>query len=153
MPTKASDIMNTKPATCLPDTSIETLSQRFADEKINGLLVLDDNDCLLGVVTASDLVEQERGLHMPTAIALFDMVIPLGEARFEAELKRLRAMNAADLMATGVQCIAPNTTLANIAELMGDEHIHFLPVVDDDNIVGVVSRQDVMRSLTQKLCT
>ncbi len=147
----AADIMNPNPPYCEADTPIATLAARFNDEAISGVLVVDEERRLLGVVTESDLVDRQASLHIPTALAIFDMVIPLGEQRFEREVERLKAMTAADLLEALPKTITPDTSLDAIASLMEDAHIHHLPVVDDDNtIVGMVTKRELIRALAAR---
>jgi len=140
----ARDVMNDQPPFCSVETPIREIAQRFADESLTGLLVVDEEQRLMGVITEEDLIDQQRQLHMPTAIALFDMVIPLGEGRFERELQRLQALTAADLMVRDVQTVAPNTEVSAIASLMSDKDVHHLPVLDGDAVIGLISRHDLI---------
>ncbi|RMH52836.1 MAG: CBS domain-containing protein [Zetaproteobacteria bacterium] len=147
----AAEIMNRQPPCCRADTPISTLAVRFSEEGITGVLVVDEEQRLLGVVTESDLVDRQASLHIPTALAIFDMVIPLGAQRFEREIARLRAMTAGDLIEHPPRTIAPEATLDEIAALMEDADIHHLPVVDGDNfVVGMVTKRELIRALAAR---
>jgi len=148
---KARDMMNTDVPFCESETPIQSLSKRFVDESITGVLVVDEEKHLLGVVTESDLIEQQGKLHIPTAITLFDMVIPLGEEKFEHELQRMQAMVAGDLMVTDIQTIDVEDDLSRIATLMSETHMHHVPVVEDDIVVGLITSHDVMKALAGRL--
>ncbi len=143
----ASDIMNATPPHCHMDTSVDAIVRRFAAEDISGMLVVDDDQRLLGVITESDLIDQQRNLHVPTAIALFDMVIPLGEAKFEQELSNMQAMTVGDLVQVDVVTVTVDQDLNDIASIMGDKHIHHLPVLDGDAMVGLICKHDVIKAL------
>jgi len=145
----AQDIMNTDPPHCGLGTTIQEIARRFSEEDISGMLILDDDGRLMGVVTETDLIEQQQNLHIPTAISIFDMVIPLGESRFERELERLQAMTAADLGLRLVKSVTPKTGLNEIASLMTDAKVHHLPVVEGDTVVGLISKHDVIAALVK----
>ena len=147
---KAHDIMNTEPAYCSVDTPLSEISKRFADEGISGLLVVDDDKRLLGVLTESDLIDQQARLHVPTAIAIFDMVIPLGEGRFERELERMQALTAGDLMSGPATTVGVDAPLNDIAALMNEAEVHCLPVVSGGSIEGVITQHDVIRALARR---
>jgi len=148
---KAADIMNNNPPYCEAETAIGTLISRFSDKSISGILVVDSERRLLGVITESDLIDRQASLHIPTALAIFDMVISLGEQRFEREVARLNAKTAGDLLDATPTTIAPDTSLEAIASLMEDSHIHHLPVVDSANIiVGMVTKRELIRALIQR---
>ena len=143
----ARDIMDTDPPYCLLDASVEEVGHRFVEEQLSGLLVVDEAKHLFGIITESDLIDQQRQLHLPTAVALFDMVIPMGEARFEEELARLQAMTAEDLAQRNVVSVNVATELSEIAAVMGDKNVHHLPVMDGEDVVGLICRHDVIRAL------
>lgn len=143
----ARDIMNSEPPCCFPGLNIHELAQRFADENITGLLVIDEDRSLVGVVTETDLIDQQKNLHVPTAVALFDMVIPMGEAQFEEELTRLKAITAGELASVDVKTVGPDIELSEIASIMGDNSVHHLPVVEGDSVVGLICKHDVIKAL------
>jgi len=146
----ARDIMNADPPHCRVDTSVDAVIAQLAETDISGLLVVDEEQRLQGVITESNLVDQQARLHLPTAIAVFDMVIPLGEGRFERELERMQALTAGDLMSSPVQTVTPDTDLNDIAATMNDSNLHYLPVVDGDTIEGVITRHDVIKALARR---
>lgn len=148
---KARDIMNVEPPYCALDASIQDISQRFSEEKISGMLVVDGDKRLLGVITESDLIDQQARLHLPTAMAVFDMVIPLGEEKFEEELSRMQAMVAENLMSMDVRTVDVNADLAEIASLMGEVDVHHLPVLEGGFVAGLISRREIIQALAGQL--
>ncbi|MFQ5581150.1 MAG: CBS domain-containing protein [Mariprofundaceae bacterium] len=148
---QAKDIMNPDPPYCSPETSLHDIANRFAENDISGMLVVDEDRHLRGIVTESDLVDQHGKLHLPTAISIFDMVISLGEQRFERELARMQALTAGDLMVTNVKTVTQNADLAEVASLMGDVRVHHLPVLDNETVVGLISKHDLINALAKKL--
>ncbi|MDQ6981910.1 MAG: CBS domain-containing protein [Mariprofundus sp.] len=143
----ARNIMDADPPYCLMDVSVDDVAKRLADENLTGMLVVDDDKHLFGLITESDLIDQQKNLHVPTAMALFDMVIPVGESRFEQELQQLQAMTAEDLARTHVVTIRVDADLGEIAAVMGDENVHHLPVMDGESVVGMISKHDVIKAL------
>ena len=143
----ARDIMDKDPPYCNLDTPIADISDRFAKENLSGLLVVDEDKRLFGVITETDLIEQEGNLHVPTAMALFDMVIPMGESRFEEELSNLQAMKAGDLIHGQVTTVNVDSDLDEISTIMIDMHVHHLPVLDGDFVVGLICKHDVIKAL------
>jgi len=143
----ARDIMDTDPPYCQLDTSLEDIARRFAEDDLTGLLVVDEDKHLFGVITESDLIDQQKKLHVPTAVALFDMVIPMGEARFEEELSHLQAMTVGDMAETDVISVHVDADLSEIAAIMGDKRVHHLPVMDGNDVVGMICKHDVIKAL------
>lgn len=84
-------------------------------------------------------------------MAIFDMVIPIGEDRFEQELERMQALTAEDLMVREVKTITPATRLDEIAGIMSEGNVHHLPVVNNDIVEGLISKHDLIKALAKKL--
>ncbi len=145
----ARDIMNEDPPYCNLDTPIADIFQRFAKEKLSGLLVVDEDKRLFGVVTETDLIEQEGNLHVPTGVALLDMVIPMGESRFEEELANMQDMKAENLIHGQVTTINADSDLDEISSIMIDMNVHHLPVLDGDFVVGLICKHDVIKALVK----
>jgi CBS domain-containing protein len=145
---KAKDIMTTEILSVSADTEIDELARLFAERNINAMPVLDDQGRLEGIVTETDLVEQNKPLHIPTVISLFDWVFYLeSEKEFKEEVKRITARKVGEICARDVETCSPETPVSEIAALMVDKAVHLLPVVEDDKVVGVVARLDVIRSM------
>lgn len=60
--TTALDIMNSEAPSCDIDTPIQEIINRFASEDISGILVVDADRRLYGIITESDLIDQQASL-------------------------------------------------------------------------------------------
>ncbi len=144
----AFDIMTKNVVTVTRGTSIRELAEIMTRHRIGSVPVVDDEGKLVGIVTESDLIEQDKSFHIPTVISLFDWVIYLeSEKKFEKELKRMTARTVGDIFTREVLTVAPDTPVSKIADIMSDKKIHSLPVIDGDNLVGIVARIDLIRSM------
>jgi len=131
-------------------TTVREMAEIFDKMGFGSLPVLDDQGNLSGIVTASDLIEQGRPLHIPTVISLFDWVIPLeSEQSLERDLRKITAQTAAELASKDVVTISPSEPVSKAADLMSSHKLHALPVVDGKRVVGMVSRIDIIRSMNR----
>ena len=145
---KAADIMTKDVKSVHQDTEIKTLSKMFVEHNFNALPVVDDDGALVGLVTQTDLVEQDKPLHIPTVISLFDWVIYLERPdSFEDEVRKVTARRVGEICSTDIVTCAPDDSVSKVASLMVDNKVHLVPVVEDDRMVGVVSRLDIIRSM------
>jgi len=145
---KAQDIMTRDPLTLRPDDDIVAAARIMIEKRINGLPVVDEAGALVGVITQSDLVAQQKTLNLPSVFTMFDGFLPLASLdRVEAEFKKITAMTVAQAMTRDPIFVAPDTPLDRIASLMADRHYHTLPVVDAGRLVGVLGKEDVIRTL------
>jgi len=142
----AKDIMDTNPEHCLLDTPIDKIITRLAERNTDYILVLDEEERLQGIITESDLIDQQANLHVPTAMTIFDMVLPIGEDKFEREISRLQALTAEELMTTNLTSVSPETTLSDLASLMSEKHIHHLPIINNQSVEGILNKHDLIRA-------
>lgn len=57
-------------------------------------------------------------------------------------------MQVKDLMKTPVLTVTSKQTAKEVAEMMHDKHIGFVPVVDDGKLVGIVTDRDICVRVT-----
>ena len=144
----AKDIMTTKVHTVTPATTVDELARLFVETGVNAMPVVDEEGVLLGLVTQTDLVEQDRPLHIPTVISIFDWVLYLeSEKDFREEVQRITARTVGEIYTPDVEACTLETSVAEIASVMTEKKVHLLPVVDEGKLVGVVARLDVIRSM------
>ena len=143
----AKDIMNTNPTHCYLETPIKQIISQLAETNDDYILVVDADDRLCGIITESDLIEQQANLHIPTAMTIFDMVLPLGVERFEREINRLQAITAEDLMVRDLKTVSPDATIGDLATIMSESHIHHLPVINGQTVEGILNKHDLIRAL------
>jgi CBS domain-containing protein len=142
------DIMTKELITVKKETTVRELAELFVTKRISSLPVTDGNGKLIGIVTESDLVEQSKSLHLPTVISLFDWVIYLEtEKSLEKELQKMGGRTVEDIYQPDPVSIKSGASLSEAADLMSNRHINSIPVLDDGNLVGIVARIDIIRTL------
>ncbi|MDD2852898.1 MAG: CBS domain-containing protein [Desulfuromonadaceae bacterium] len=144
------DIMTKTVISIKEDTTVREMATIFDTRNIGTLPIVDDMGNLTGIVTASDLVEQDRPLHMPTVISIFDWIIPLGgEEALQRELNKITAQTASELASRDFVSVAPSDSVSGVAEVMSNRKLHAIPVVEGKKLVGMVSRIDIIRSMNR----
>ena len=109
--------------------SISIARQLMAKHRINQLPVLD-NDVLVGIVTDRDLRDA-----YPTS-----MMIDRGEAidRFAD------SVTVEEVMSHDVFTVRPDTPLKKAVGLLRRHRIGSLPVIKNKNLVGIITRSDIL---------
>lgn len=145
----ARDIMTRRVHSVTRATPIQELARSFAEKQVSGFPVLDEGGRLEGVVTESDLIHQNRRLHIPTAIALLDSVIVLGSSRrLEEEIRRMSATRVEEIMTRHPVTVLEDTPVPEVARLMADRHVHTIPVLDAEGaLAGIIGKRDVIRAM------
>lgn len=147
---KAKDIMTRNVHTVSTDTEVEELARLFVETGVSAMPVLDAQGMLQGIVTETDLVEQNKPLHIPTVISIFDWVLYLeSEKDFREQVQKMTARKVGEIATREVVTCTPETPVAEIAALMVDHKAHLIPVVEGGKVVGVVARLDIIRAMGQ----
>jgi CBS domain-containing protein len=145
---KAKDIMSRTVHSVKLDTAVEELARLFVEKGVSAMPVLDREGKLRGIVTETDLVEQDKPLHIPTVISLFDWVLYLeSEKNFREEVQKITARKVSEICSTEVVTCSPDTPVSEVAALMVEKKAHLIPVVESERVVGVVARLDIIRSM------
>ena len=144
---KAKDIMTKELITVSPGTEITHAAKLLIEKGINGIPVLDDEK-LVGIICQSDLIFQQKKISIPSLFTLLDGFIPLkSDKHFEKEIKKIAATTVDQVMTPNPVTIKPDTSIEDIASLMVDKNIHTLPVVDGEKLVGIVGKEDILKTL------
>ncbi len=114
---KVSDIMSFPVTTVPPDTTMREVHSLMAEQKIRGVLVVEDG-ALQGIIVLWDFkkVKQEKQWDSPVKA----------------------------FMARDITTIAPDALPTKAAQIMVENNIGHLPVVHDGAVIGIVTRSDIL---------
>jgi len=147
---KAKDIMTTDVITVSPGTTIEEFARMLTEHKISGAPVVNDNGDLTGIVTENDLISQNKRLHIPTIIRLFDAWIAIESlAKIEKEIKKMAASTVSDICTKNVITVTENTPVDEIATIMSEKKVHLIPVVEGRKIRGIIGKIDIIKAMVK----
>ena len=147
---RAQDLMTENVIAVTKNTEVRELAKILTDNKISGVPVLDEAGKLAGVVTESDLIFQNKKVHIPTAVAILDAFFFLeSPEKMEKEMKKMAGVTVGEIYASEVISVQRDTPLDEIATLMAEKNIHTLPVVDQGNLVGVIGKRDIIRTIAE----
>jgi len=145
------NIMTRDLITVSPDTEIVHAAKLLLEKGINGIPVVDKKGELVGIICQSDLIAQQKRLPIPSIFTLLDGFIPLASMKhFEKAVQKIAATTVADAMTPNPVTVQTDTSIEELASLMVDKSFHTLPVVDEGKLVGVVGKEDVLKTLTSE---
>jgi CBS domain-containing protein len=150
MPT-VREYMDDDPMTVTPDTKAEDVARLLGENELHGVPVVNEAGRCVGIVTENDLVlaDEEGDLHIPHYIQLFGGLVFLESVKgFEKRLKKAVAATARDLMTADPTTIGPDEDVHAAGKTISSSGHNRLPVVEHGRLVGVITRADVLRALT-----
>jgi len=145
----ARDIMTTKVVSVSPETSLKDLAELFVSSRYSNIPVLEAGR-LVGMVSETDLIEQQQPLHIPTVMAIFDGVFYLdSEKRFQQQVDRVTAQTVGEIWQKEPVSCGPAPSLSEIAKLMSKHKAHMIPVLEKGRLLGVVARLDLIKAFRE----
>jgi CBS-domain-containing membrane protein len=145
----AQDIMTQNVVSVTLETSVRDLARALLNNNISGVPVLDKDGRLCGIATESDLIFQNKRLHVPPFITILDSFLFLDNPeKMEQELKKIAGATVLDIYTEEVVSVEPGTPLDEIATIMTEKKMHTLPVLSENGeMVGIVGKKDIIRTI------
>jgi len=144
----ANDIMTRDIITVSPDTGITKAAELLLENHINGIPVVESSGKLLGIMCQSDLVAQQKEFPLPSFFTLLDSFITIPSSKqIEKEIQKISAITVSQAMTPKPFTVSPDTGIDTLAALMVNKSFHTIPVVDGEKLVGIVGKEDVLRTL------
>ncbi|MBU1055188.1 MAG: CBS domain-containing protein [Proteobacteria bacterium] len=145
------DIMKTNVITVMPETEIVQAAKLLLENHINGVPVIDTSGKLVGILCQSDIISQQKKFPIPTLFTFLDGFIPLTSMKhIEKEVQKIAAITVGQAMTVNPVTVKPDTSIEVVAALMVDNNFHTLPVIDDGKLIGIVGKEDVLRTIIPK---
>ena len=150
---KVREIMTSDVVTIGPDASVNDIARLMSDRGITGIPVVDEARHVVGIITELDMIVRNMRLEMPAFIQILDLArIPLEmPGHYRSRLRHMLGTRAADIMTEQVVTVGPDDEVEGLAETMVRRRLNPVPVVENDILVGVVSRADLIRMMAREL--
>lgn len=130
MATKTARSIMRSTDTCLaPDWTLDQVSDHLTKHQISGAPVIDNLGNAIGFVSEYDCLKQ------------------LMQSNYYCDNTAM----AKDVMSTDLHGVSPDMQLMDVASEINGNRLNVIAVLDEGELVGVISRGDVMRALVQNL--
>ncbi|WP_031174124.1 CBS domain-containing protein [Streptomyces durhamensis] len=137
-PTVVNDVMTRRVVALRTGATFKDIVRTMQEWRVSALPVLDDGGHVVGVVSEADLLPKEEYSEGVQG--------RYGHVRGFADVHKMEAVTAGELMTTPAVTVAPDVTLARAARVMARSGVKRLPVVDRAGLLkGIVSRSDLLK--------
>jgi CBS domain-containing protein len=130
------DLMTERPRTTSPEMPLRDAAREMLQAGLSALPVVDDDGRLLGLLSERELMR-----HLVTTALLAG-----SSSRFTPPGAQGRR-TVRDVMTRQVLCVAPEQSVAEVASLMTNKDVERVPVVREGQLVGFLTRGDIVRKL------
>lgn len=117
----ARDIMTHRVYTTTPQATVQEVAQLLTRERISGVPVVNPAGKLIGIVTEADIIAKTTASNL----------------------------HVKDIMSSEVIVVDDDTPVSEIAQLLTTKRIKRVPVVHEGQLVGIVSRADIVYAVAQ----
>lgn len=125
-----SEIMTKELITIFEDESVKNVQDLFNKHKIHHLPVIDRKGQLTGIVSKQDLMRVAMNMH---------------KGNSNGEMVDFQSIVVEEMMTPDPIYIEPEDTLGLAADIFLANEFHSLPVVEDDQLVGIITTHDLLR--------
>ena len=142
---KAEDVMTRDVISIDPGATVLQAARLMLQHHISGLPVVDKDGKLVGVLSEGDFLRRRetRTEHKRSRWLEFLM----GPGRIAAEYSHSHGSKVAEVMTTEVQTVDEVTALEDIVDLMERKRIKRVPVLCGGQLVGIVTRSNLMHAM------
>jgi CBS domain-containing protein len=113
--------------TIRPGATLSDLLDALAEHNVGALVVSDDGTTMLGIVSERDVVRKIRDFDDPKSVAV------------------------EEIMTSDVRVCAPEDSFGSLMAIMTEHRVRHVPVLDGDQLVGVVSIGDAVKQRMDQL--
>ena len=126
---KVRDCMTTQPAIVTADMSIISALRIILDKKHSAAVVTDENGKLIGLLSEADCIEGT-----------------FGRGFYEQD-----GMFVSDRMSTDIETISSENSVISSVDRFLKNHRRLLPVVEGQKLVGILTRENLLRALLHEI--
>lgn len=142
LPLLVKALMTSPAVTVEPATTVKEVAQLLLEHDIRAVPVVDIGDVLVGVVSEADVVCRECPTARHHTLGRFvDRLV--GHDR--DWISKAEGITAGEIMTKELVCCTPAEPVSLVARRMLSERVRMIPVLDGRQLVGVLSRHDILR--------
>ena len=135
------DVMTRNVVTLASQQSMLEVARKFVEHDVVAAPVINENGQCVGFFSAADFLRRELKLRQEASNA--DGTSATSTAH-QAVVSRF--------MSSSVQSLLPGEPLVRAARMMCEQHLHRVPVVNDEGrVVGIISTMDLVAALLNAL--
>jgi CBS domain-containing protein len=130
------DVMTDRPRTVAAETPLKEAARTMVRAGLGALPVIDDDRRVVGMVSEREVIRHLLTTQVFSGADVRSSLSPVAGPR-----------TVRDVMSRQVMCVAPEQPIAEVASLMSNKDVDRVPVVREGQLVGFLTRGDIVRKL------
>ncbi len=142
----AADIMTSPVVTIGPDVTVGEAASLMLKRGFGGIPVVGESGEYLGIVTENWFMPREEGYPLMRGTTFSLLGQWMGDTKnIEEAMEQSRGVRVGDVLRPGHPVADARTPVSDIASTMIKQQVHHMPVLQDGQVVGMVSRHDFLK--------
>lgn len=145
---KVKDFMTSNVVSCTTDQTVEEAAKLMMNNGFSVVPVVE-NDQLVGILTESDFVGKEY--DVPHALASIKQLF--GQVFYFKDVEKIysdaKSKKLSEIMTKNPTTVSSEHGLTDVVNTMISKGFKRLPVVDDNKLVGIITRKDLLKAFVE----
>lgn len=130
------------------EAKIDYILKKMKASDLKILIVIDDYNHPIGIITDTDILFKEADLDFPNTYSLLGSIIFTNLSatnEYKERLKKEVALDANNLMSKNLIMGDISSTVHDVCNLMINNNISHIPITNDDNeVIGIVTKKEII---------
>ncbi|WP_353893056.1 CBS domain-containing protein [Proteinivorax hydrogeniformans] len=145
---KVAEVMNKDVVSINKNATVEEATKLMIEKSVGGLPVVDDENKVVGMITEKDLLLRHKEFVPPPYVDILGAFVYLEDpTRANERLKKSLSASVEDVMSTPVFTVSPEDDTQLVLQFIVDHGYNRIPVEEEEKLVGIVSRGDILKGL------
>ena len=142
---KALDVMARTVISVDPDATVLQAARQMLQHRLSGLPVIDKGGNLVGILSEGDFLRRRETQTERKHSRWLEFL--MGPGKLAAEYTHSHGSKVAEVMTVDVCTVTEDTALEDVVELMERRRIKRVPVVRGKQVVGIITRANLMHAM------
>ena len=141
--------MNSNPIQMPHTQTVKDAAKVMAKEGLSALPIVDDNSQLVGVISENDFIGKE--VEIPHSLASIKEIFNenFRYQNLQEVSGKVKNKPLADVIKRNPKTLSVNSTVNDVAEVMIKYNLNLVPIMDEEKLVGVVTKNDIVKAFAQ----
>jgi predicted transcriptional regulator len=144
------DLMNPDIMTVTDEMTTEELARYLVEREISGAPVVDSQGHLIGVVSMTDIgrnLAEPSDLTSSRGSSFYRDDVDLNLEDLGQRYVEERPVTVRDVMTPAIHQVSVTASVAEVARIMVEQHIHRLVVTQGKEPVGIITSMDLLKMI------
>jgi CBS-domain-containing membrane protein len=145
---RAAQVMSPAILSIASDATVFDAAELLVGTGVSAMPVVDDRGRMIGILSEADLIRRSEIGTEPRK-SWFRRIFA-DDASAAKEYVALHSRRVTDVMTKSVVTVQEDDTLGHVADVMAEHKVKRVPVLRGDEVVGMVSRSNLLKALLSR---